>query len=70
MAVTSKTRWFAAPEVPTIEEAGGPPLHMSFWHAFWVPKGTPKDVVAKLNGAAVAALADERRAKSDGRAWR
>jgi tripartite-type tricarboxylate transporter receptor subunit TctC len=58
MAVTAKARWFAAPEVPTFEEAGGPALHMSFWHAFWAPSGTPNDVVAKLNGAVVAALAD------------
>ena len=58
MAIMSKTRWFAAPDVPTIEEAGGPALSISFWHAFWVPKGTPKDVIARLNGAVVAALAD------------
>jgi tripartite-type tricarboxylate transporter receptor subunit TctC len=58
MAVTAKARWFAAPEVPTMEEAGGPPVHISFWHAFWVPRGTPKDIVARLNGAVVAALAD------------
>jgi len=58
MAVTAKTRWFAAPDVPTVEEAGGPAVHISFWHAFWVPKGTPKDVIARLNGAVVAALAD------------
>jgi tripartite-type tricarboxylate transporter receptor subunit TctC len=58
MAVTSKARWFAAPDVPTVEEAGGPPVHISFWHALWVPKGTPKDVIATLNAAVVAALAD------------
>jgi len=58
MAVTAKARWFGAPDVPTFEEAGGPAVHISFWHAFWVPRGTPKDVIAKLNGAVVAALAD------------
>ena len=58
MAVTAQARWFAAPDVPTVEEAGGPPVHISFWHAFWVPKGTPKDVTARLNGAVVTALAD------------
>jgi tripartite-type tricarboxylate transporter receptor subunit TctC len=58
MAVTSTKRWFAAPDVPTVKEAGGPSFHMSFWHAFWVPKGTPKDMTAKLNAAVVAALAD------------
>jgi tripartite-type tricarboxylate transporter receptor subunit TctC len=39
-------------------EAGVPELALSFWQAFWVPKATPNDVVAKLNAAAVAALAD------------
>jgi tripartite-type tricarboxylate transporter receptor subunit TctC len=34
-------------------------LHLSFWQAFWVPKGTPKDIVDKLNAAAVAALSDQ-----------
>src|SRR5687767_13177548 len=43
IAVTAKARWFAAPHVPTVEEAGGTAVHVSFWHAFWVPKGTPKD---------------------------
>lgn len=58
MAVTAATRWFGAPDVPTVEEAGGPPFHMSFWHAFWVPAGTPKDIVARLNDAVGAAFAD------------
>jgi tripartite-type tricarboxylate transporter receptor subunit TctC len=58
MAVTSTKRWFAAPDVPTFQEAGGPALQMSFWHGMWVPKGTPRDVVARLNAAVVAALAD------------
>ncbi len=57
-AVMSKTRWFAAPAVPTIEEMGVPGLYMSFWHGVWAPKGTPKDIVAKLNAAVVNALAD------------
>jgi len=33
-------------------------VYISFWHGLWVPKGTPKDIVAKLNGAVVKALAD------------
>jgi tripartite-type tricarboxylate transporter receptor subunit TctC len=57
-AVTAKNRIAIAPEVPTTDEAGLPGFYFSFWHALWVPKGTPKDIVAKLNGAAVAALAD------------
>jgi tripartite-type tricarboxylate transporter receptor subunit TctC len=57
-AVLSKTRWSVAPDVPTIEETGVPALQMTFWHGLWVPKGTPADVVAKLNAAVVGALAD------------
>ena len=51
-------RWFAAPDVPTIDEAGVPGLHMTFWHGLWAVKGTPKEVVDKLNAAVVDALAD------------
>ena len=42
-AVLSKQRWWAAPDVPTMDEAGVPGLHASFWHGLWAPKGTPKD---------------------------
>ena len=57
-AVLTQKRWFAAPDVPTIDEAGVPGLHFPFWHGMWAPKGTPKDVVARLNVAVVDALAD------------
>jgi tripartite-type tricarboxylate transporter receptor subunit TctC len=57
-AVLTQKRWFAAPDVPTIDEAGVPGLHFPFWHAVWAPKGTPKDVIAKLNSAIVDALAE------------
>ena len=57
-AVMGKNRWFAAPDVPTVDEAGAPGLHMPFWHGLWAPKGTPKEVVAKLNAAVVEAFAD------------
>lgn len=57
-AVTDSKRLAAAPDIPTAEEAGLPGFHMTLWSALWVPKGTPKDVIAKLNGAAVEALAD------------
>jgi tripartite-type tricarboxylate transporter receptor subunit TctC len=57
-AVTAKTRSPVLPDVPTVDEAGLPGFYFSFWHAFWVPKGTPKDVIAKLNDAVVKALAD------------
>jgi tripartite-type tricarboxylate transporter receptor subunit TctC len=57
-AVLSKTRWSAAPDVPTIDEAGYPGLYIPFWHAFFAPAGTPKEIIGKLNAAAVAALFD------------
>jgi tripartite-type tricarboxylate transporter receptor subunit TctC len=57
-AVTAKTRLAAAPEIPTVDEAGLPGLYISVWHGLWVPKGTPKDVVARLNAAVVESLAD------------
>jgi tripartite-type tricarboxylate transporter receptor subunit TctC len=57
-AVTAKTRLPAAPDVPTVDEAGVPGLYISVWYGLWVPKGTPKDIIAKLNAAAMAAMAD------------
>lgn len=57
-AVTARTRVAAAPDVPTVEEAGLPGLHVSVWYGIWAPRGTPREVVARLNGAIVAALAD------------
>jgi tripartite-type tricarboxylate transporter receptor subunit TctC len=57
-AVTAKSRIAVAPDIPTTDEAGLPGFYFSFWHALWAPKGTPKDIIAKLNGAAVSALAD------------
>jgi tripartite-type tricarboxylate transporter receptor subunit TctC len=57
-AVTEKTRLAAAPDIPTVDEAGVPGLHISIWHALWMPKGTPKDIIAKLNAAVVETLAD------------
>jgi tripartite-type tricarboxylate transporter receptor subunit TctC len=50
-AVLSDRRWAPLPDVPTTEEAGVPDLKLPFWHGLWTPKGTPKDVVAKLNDA-------------------
>ena len=58
-AIAAKKRLSAVPEIPTVEEAGLPGFHMAAWHALWVPKGTPQDVVAKLNAAVVDSLADQ-----------
>jgi tripartite-type tricarboxylate transporter receptor subunit TctC len=57
-AVLSGKRWWAAPDVPTLSEAGVPGLSLSFWHGLWVPKGTPKDVLARLDAAVHESLAD------------
>jgi tripartite-type tricarboxylate transporter receptor subunit TctC len=57
-AVTAKERLPAAPDIPTVDEAGAPGLYISVWFGLWVPKGTPRDVIAKLNAAAVDAMAD------------
>jgi tripartite-type tricarboxylate transporter receptor subunit TctC len=57
-AVMAKSRTANAPEVPTVDEAGVPGLHMAPWQAIWTPRGIPKDIIAKLNGAVVTTLAD------------
>jgi tripartite-type tricarboxylate transporter receptor subunit TctC len=57
-AVTDSKRVESAPDIPTVDEAGLPGFHMTLWSGLWVPKGTPKDIVAKLNTAAVEALND------------
>jgi tripartite-type tricarboxylate transporter receptor subunit TctC len=57
-AVLAKTRWFAAPDIPTSDELGVPGVNISFWHGLWVPKGTPNEIVLKLNATVVDALAD------------
>ena len=57
-AVMGTTRWFAAPEVPTTEEAGAPGLHMTFWYGLWAPAGVPRDIIAKVNAAVIDTFAD------------
>jgi len=57
-AVMAGTRLANAPDIPTADEAGLPGFHLSFWQAMWAPKGTPKEMIAALNGAVAAALAD------------
>jgi tripartite-type tricarboxylate transporter receptor subunit TctC len=57
-AVTADKRLEQAPDVPTTDEAGLPGFHMTLWSGLWVPKDTPKDIVAKLNASAVDALND------------
>ena len=57
-AVTARTRVPAAPEIPTVDEAGLPGFYMAVWHGIWAPKGTPPALVARLNAAIVDTLAD------------
>jgi len=57
-AVMARSRWEAAPEIPTADEAGLPGLYISNWTGLWAPPGTPKPVIGKINAAVVAALAD------------
>jgi tripartite-type tricarboxylate transporter receptor subunit TctC len=57
-AVTSTSRLAAAPDIPTIDEARLPEFHTTVWSAVWAPKGTPKNVIAKLNSAIVDGLSD------------
>jgi tripartite-type tricarboxylate transporter receptor subunit TctC len=57
-AVTDTKRVESAPDIPTTEEAGLPGFRMTLWSGMWVPKDTPKEIVAKLNASAVDALND------------
>jgi tripartite-type tricarboxylate transporter receptor subunit TctC len=57
-AVCASARLPAAPEFPTVDEAGLPGYHVALWHGLWMPKGTPKPILDKLHAATVEALAD------------
>ena len=57
-AVTASKRMPSVPDVPTVDEAGLPGFYMIIWNGLWVPKGTAKTLTAKLNAAAIQALAD------------
>jgi tripartite-type tricarboxylate transporter receptor subunit TctC len=57
-AVTDVKRAESAPDIPTVDEAGLPGFHMTLWSGLWAPKGTPKDIIAKINAAALDAFSD------------
>ncbi|MBV9824647.1 MAG: tripartite tricarboxylate transporter substrate binding protein BugD [Alphaproteobacteria bacterium] len=57
-AVTSDARMSLAPDIPSFTEMGLPTLAYSQWFGLFAPKGTPREVIAKLNLAIVEALAD------------
>src|ERR1700748_2672615 len=57
-AVTGHARLSSAPDIPTVDEAGVPGFFASLWYGLWVPKGTPKDIVAQLNATMTQVLFD------------
>ena len=57
-AVTARRRLTIAPDIPTVDEAGLSGLYLTPWQSIWAPRGTPAAAITKLNGAAVAALAE------------
>ncbi len=57
-AVLTKSRLAAAPDIPTVDEAGLPGLYFAVWGGLWLPKGAPSGVIGTLNAAAVDAMAD------------
>jgi tripartite-type tricarboxylate transporter receptor subunit TctC len=57
-AVTGDTRSVLAPEIPTMAEMGWPAVCYSTWFGFFAPKATPREIISRLNAAAVEALAD------------
>ena len=57
-AVTANGRLAAAPDIPTVDEAGLPGFYLAPWHGIWAPKGTARIIVEKLSAAVVDALAD------------
>jgi tripartite-type tricarboxylate transporter receptor subunit TctC len=58
LAVLQPKRWWAAPDVPTLDELGFKDIDVTFWHGLWATKGTSADVIAKLNTAVRVTLAD------------
>ncbi len=59
-AITGQARLPSAPNIPTADEAGLPGFFASLWYGLWVPKGTPRDIIAKLNAALSQAFFDPR----------
>ena len=57
-AVLAAKAWAQAPDIPTVDAAGVPGLHMPFWHGLWAPANTPSEIIAQLTAATVEALND------------
>jgi tripartite-type tricarboxylate transporter receptor subunit TctC len=58
LGMTTHERIKIAPEIPTMDEAGLRGFYFALWAAIFAPRGTPKDIIDKLNAAAVKTLAD------------
>ena len=57
-AILANSHWARATDIPTVDEAGVPGLYMPFWHGLWAPANTPREIVSKLNRAAIEAVGD------------
>src|SRR6476646_2832926 len=57
-AITGRARLASSPDIPTADEAGLPGFFASLWYGLWVPKDTPKGIIARLNATMVQVLAD------------
>src|SRR5882757_948323 len=57
-AVADSKRLASAPDIPTVDEAGAPGVYVVAWYGMWMPKGTPKEIIAKFSAAALEAMAD------------
>ena len=63
-AVTDSKRVEQASDIPTVDEAGLPSFHMTLWSGLWAPKGTPKEIIARVNAAALDAMKDPQTRKN------
>jgi len=57
-AILAESAWEPASEIPTVDQAGVPGLHMPFWHGLWAPAHTPVEIIGRLNAAAIEATSD------------
>jgi len=57
-AVTGKARLKSSPDIPIADEAGLPGFVTTLWYGLWVPRDTPKEIIAKLNATMLQVLAD------------
>jgi tripartite-type tricarboxylate transporter receptor subunit TctC len=58
LVVMAKSRWFASPDTPTVDELDMKGFYFSSWQGLWAPKGTPKAIIDKLSTSVMLALTD------------